>query len=114
MFGGTEDSNAAIPSASSDSSVDWLERATNFFTCGVLPDILGKWCTKSRKYSSAESPQASGRLQQNSSQDIWCFCRFEESGEIIAYENKHCQIYVSIIPTCLRLKSIPRSKWFCP
>ena len=92
---------------------DALEKATSFFTYGVLPEILGKWYTKSHEYSSAESPQASGRLQQNTSQDVWCFYQSEESGEMIACENEHCRI-IWFHTTCLRLKSIPRGKWFCP
>ena len=106
MLGSMEDHYATIASASSEANVDWqhwpdihvveiipidktfrtdaLEKATSFFTYGILPEIPGKWYSKSHEYSSAESPQASVRLQQNTSQEIWRFCRSEESGEMIA------------------------------
>ena len=71
---------------------DTMKKATSFFTNGMLPEILGKWYTKTHEYSSAESLQASGCLQQNTLQDIWCFCRSDESGEMIACKNEQCQI----------------------
>ena len=92
---------------------DALEKATEFLTYGILPEIFGKWNSKSCEYCSAESPQTSGRLQKNTSQNIWCFCRSEESGEMIACENEQCQI-IWFHTTCLRLKNIPKGKWFCP
>ena len=47
-----------------------LEKATNFFKLGVLPEVLAKWYSRLPEYSqtSAES------IQALDTQDIWCFC----------------------------------------
>lgn len=65
-----------------------VERATAFFKLGVLPELLGKWYSKSHVYSAADSVETRPVARDNldlpghpASQEQWCFCRTEEAGE---------------------------------
>ena len=79
-----------------------LEKSTEFFKYGILPELLGKWYTKlpsqlqvSTSESSSVSPRENTLLSSEiaeslCSEDIsfppeeytqvWCFCRMDESG----------------------------------
>ena len=84
MLGGMEDPYATIASAS-------------FETSG----------TQSREYSSAESPQVSGRLQQNTSQDIWCFCCEAEERN----EGAEALLELSRAVTCCDSSTVTQQTW---
>ena len=86
-----------------------LESATNFFIYGILPEILGKWYSRLPQYSDHLETESDQTVQR----DEWCFCHGEESGEMILCDNEHCQVKW-FHTECLRIKKIPRSKWFCP
>ena len=81
-----------------------IDIATNFYKYGILPELVGKWYTRtppitvpstqaassglssqashasallpSPKASTSESPIAS---QGGNSQETWCYCKTEES-----------------------------------
>lgn len=95
-----------------------LEKATNFFVYGVLPELLGKWYSKLPHYviqssgdTDSESPEAAA--SQENSPEVWCFCRAEESGQMIACDNEQCKI-IWFHTSCLRIEKIPKGKWLCP
>ena len=67
---------------------DALEKAKKMFIDAIVPEVLGKWYSRqTTEYSYTESPQISSSIEKNTSPDIWCFCRSEESGEMIACDN---------------------------
>ena len=98
-----------------------LEKATKIFIYGILPEVLGKWYSRLLGYANT-SKNSSGDIaelsqstysEQTAQRDVWCFCRCEESGEMIVCDNVQCKIGWFHID-CLRIEKIPRGKWFCP
>ena len=47
------------------------------------------------------------------SEELWCFCREPEAGQMIACDNDDCSI-VWFHTDCLRLKRVPQGNWYCP
>ena len=47
------------------------------------------------------------------SDQLWCFCREPESGQMIACDNDQCPI-VWFHTGCVNLKRIPKGNWYCP
>lgn len=106
-----------------------LTLATKFFKYAILPELLGKYYSRlpTLPADEAETPspalhedqnQESSASQGNNvfqdhSQDIWCYCRTEESGEMIQCESGECNIEW-FHTACLRITSIPKGKWMCP
>ena len=112
-----------------------IDKATKFYKYGILPELVGKWYTRtpsiavpstqatssglssqaSRASALLPSPQTSTSvsLSQGDSQETWCYCKTEESGTMILCENEHCPIKWFHVE-CLRISNIPKKKWFCP
>jgi len=103
-----------------------IDKATNFYKYGILPELVGKWYTAassglsgqalSHGSASLPSPQAStsgSSSQGGTSQETWCYCNTEESGTMILCENEQCPIKWFHVE-CLRITTIPKKKWFCP
>lgn len=82
-----------------------LEKATTFFKLGILPEILGKWYTRLPEYQH--------EAQACAMDDVWCYCRSQLGGTMIACDNEHCSI-IWFHMSCLHLKNTPRGKWYCP
>ena len=94
-----------------------LEKCEQFVKVAVLPELLGKWYSKEpiRKPESADleddNDQADGTDETGLM--MWCYCRKEESGEMIACDNTECHIQW-FHTKCLHITKIPKGKWFCP
>ena len=68
-----------------------LERATLFFKFGILPEILGKWYSKAPLYLTSDGVGVTIKDPQYSDhvgKEVWCFCRQEESGQMIACDSE--------------------------
>ena len=54
-------------------------------------------------------------ITASASQDmeLYCYCCGTEKGSMIACDNRECKIEW-LHNKCLKLKSIPRDKWYCP
>ena len=95
-----------------------LEQATLFFKFGVLPELLGKWYSKAPLITQSDisgdcdTPRSS-HPAGNVAKELWCFCRQEESGQMIACDSEQCPI-VCFHTSCLKINRIPKGKWFCP
>lgn len=89
--------------------LDAFKAASNFFTYGILPELLGKWYSKLPQYAVSTESHA----QCPSPRSTWCFCQSEESGMMIACDNERCKI-IWFHLNCLRLKKAPKGKWLCP
>jgi len=102
-----------------------LEKATCFFRTCLLPEILGHWYTRPlvKSSSTSDSTTTSQSVDDkqsdddaaNSSQgsDVFCYCRGPDEGPMIACDNSTCKIEW-FHQSCLKLKTIPRGKWYCP
>ena len=79
----------------------------------VLPKLLRKWYSKEpiRKPESAnlenDKDQAGGTDETGSM--TWCYCRKEESGEMIACDNTECHIQL-FHTKCLHIKQNSEGK----
>ena len=49
----------------------------------------------------------------SNSDQLWCFCREPESGQMIACDNDQCPI-TWFHTVCVNLKRIPKGNWYCP
>lgn len=77
--------------------------------CGILPELLGKWYTRSDIMPSAAVNDSSS-LEFN-----YCYCEAELGGSIICCENVDCSQGQWFHLICFKLKSAPRcKKWYCP
>ena len=96
-----------------------LEKCKEFIKFGILPEILGKWYSREHmsltKTADTNLVKIKSDHDENDSreQDIWCYCRKEESGTMIACDNQACPIQW-FHAVCLHLKKIPKGKWLCP
>ena len=81
-------------------TADMVASVTEFFKLGVLPELVGKWFTK----SFTTLPEQSA---------MCCTCMQEKEGDIVECARTECSIRRYHI-ACLRLKQLPKRKWYCP
>ena len=81
-----------------------ITKATNFFKLGILPELIGRWFTKSKIKPSESEPTDC---------DKWCYCGLGEEGEMIACDDDDCPI-VWFHLDCLKIDTVPDGNWFCP
>ena len=90
-------------------------KAEEFFTKGILPELLGKF------YSRVEPPattagSVSSAPDGTSSAPLFCYCQKPKSTpseKVIECGNDQCPRKLFHL-TCLALKSMPRKGWHCP
>ena len=98
-----------------DSAID---KATEFYKVGVLPELLGKWYSKppASQLDTAlpsTSYEVPGTSTTTDDEEKWCYCQTGEHGTMIGCDNENCAISWYHID-CLGLKTIPTGKWYCP
>ena len=64
---------------------DALQTATKFFTMGILPELVGKWFSKAPSFTAMQLPE---EVPQDLVDDLWCYCKRGEFGEMIACSNE--------------------------
>ena len=83
-------------------------RAKDFYLRAVLPELLGKWFTRSSAVQSVELP-----LSDSEEEGIWCSCQQHiEDSQLIRCDNANCPIQWFHLP-CVGLTVVPEDKWFC-
>ena len=96
-----------------------LEKCEQFVKVAVLPELLGKWYSKEPIKKAESSNTDVEEIDKDQADDtyqtrlLWCYCRKEESGEMIACDNTECHIQW-FHTNCLHITKIPKRKWFCP
>ena len=96
-----------------------LEKCEQFVKVAVLPELLGKWYSKEPIKKAESSNTDVEEIDKDQADDtyqtrlLWCYCRKEESGEMIACDNTECHIQW-FHTNCLHITKIPKGKWFCP
>ena len=85
-----------------------LEQCKSFIKIGVLPELIGKYYSKDPIVNNPDQENIS-EIAEN---ELWCYCQQPEGDEeMIACDDNTSHSVVSCI---LRIKKIPKSKWFCP
>lgn len=101
---------------------------------GVLPELIGKWYSKepimpvvnvdefespttdidtSTTTSTVSATHADATSSTESGGSIICYCQKPESGDMIGCDFPNCSIEW-FHQSCLRIKAIPKGKWYCP
>ena len=92
-----------------DFLVESIVQAGQFYTVAILPELLGKWYTRSDIMPSAVVNDST------SAEYNYCYCKAELGGTMICCENDECSQGQWFHLTCLKLQSAPRcKKWYCP
>ena len=93
------------------------EQSKHFFDKAVLPELLGKFYSKPLSaVSDASTTNGSdaNNASDTNSDTLYCYCRQpEDVDDMIACDNENCSI-VWFHLGCLRIKNVPKGKWFCP
>ena len=93
------------------------ERIISQFSIGRLPDYTlcqdtdDTTCT-SHGHQPSLSTSTAIELQ-DLDEDVWCYCRKGEEGEMIACDSGHCLIGW-FHTACLKMTTIPHGNWVCP
>lgn len=93
-----------------------IEKAHCFFKTCVLPELLGKWYTRSNQvYAVSFDTSVTGSHNESRSDQEFCYCKGPEEGTMIACDNPNCMIEWFHLE-CLKIQSVPKgkSKWYCP
>ena len=86
-----------------------LTKAEQFFRRCILPELAGKWYTRSRTPLSSIQPDDIDEDDDG----IWCFCKQSKGGDMVACDNHNCPIKWFHI-SCLEMTAVPSGKWLCP
>ena len=102
---------------------DCINKAHHFFATCILPELLGKWYTRSNRVYAIDFGASSSNIASGSSmtyseettrQRYYCYCRgSEETGDMIGCDNDECKIEWFHL-ACLKIKTVPKGKWYCP
>ena len=95
---------------------DCLAKAERFFHVCILPELLGKWYTKSIVQDSpiGDGVLASTEANTSTNKDAeYCYCGGPEEGAMIGCDNTNCKIEWFHMK-CLKISSAPRGRWYCP
>lgn len=110
----------------------WLDKVAlvqQFFTMAILPELLGKFYSRTEEpkvtSSPAQDPCASGALvedttdgKDNSSTSseikLYCYCKVRDGEDMVGCDNKACEREWFHLK-CLKLQNFPSTKyWYCP
>ncbi len=91
-----------------------LHKAEEFFKYGVLPELLARWYTT---HSTASNTDVTGDADSivvgSSPEKQYCYCKEEKDSLLICCDGQNCSIEWFHVE-CLKLKRVPKGKWFCP
>ena len=90
---------------------EMLPKARHFFRVGLLPELLGKCHTRPPLVGCPDIQTDS--TASVTAVPVWCYCRKEESGDMVACDSGSCK-YEWFHFACVGLLSEPKGKWFCP
>ena len=77
-----------------------------FFKHCILPELLGKWYTRSDKHPvNPPVPEEDD--------GSWCYCKSNKGGNMIACDSELCPIQW-LHQECVGISVVPNDKWLCP
>ena len=88
---------------------DVIPRAQKFFNLCVLPELLGKWFTRSH---GCPVPRDIGEEETEEDDGSWCYCKLPKGGDMVCCEGRGCIKWFHL--ECLQMVESPRGKWVCP
>ena len=65
-----------------------IVKTKDFFEKGILPELLGKWFTRSTQQTSVCVSEAGTSIMP--SQSRYCYCQEGEQGDMIGCDNERC------------------------
>ena len=89
-----------------DFIMEKVPTATKFFVLAVLPELIGRWYSKSH----VSIPQIQSK--KDSAENV-CTCQSIIDSEIITCSDKLCVVKKYHI-SCLGIEHVSKKKWFCP
>ena len=96
-----------------------LTKQNNLFRQLLLPELIGKFFSRTNDVILNSTPvdqcSSSSLIVQNlTAEDVYCYCKGPEEGEMVACDNNDCK-FKWFHMSCLKLSSLPKSKyWYCP
>lgn len=87
-----------------------LPKAKQFFRMCILPELAGKWFTRSKGTQKANTTD---KIVEDDDNGNWCFCNESKGGVMIACDNRRCSIKW-FHTSCLDMQEPPAGKWSCP
>jgi len=90
-----------------------LQKVETFFKCCILPEILGKWYTRSVEMQVIRTDKLQTELPSLLTKPVICYCCKGDPTEDMICSSGICKI-VKFHSVCLGLKWIPKKKWNCP
>ena len=96
-----------------------LKRVLEFNRLVVMPELVSKWFTRNphlfvqRNVKQSDVDVSNVSVLNGDNSEIICYCR-KPMGEsvVVTCQSSSCQIRHFHLG-CLRLKSVPKRKWFC-
>ena len=85
-----------------------IGKITTFFRLVILPELIGKWFTKSKSIT-----ESTNNCTTSSNATEWCYCKVDHEDDLIGCDNVHCPIQWFHL-SCLEIEKIPKGKWYCP
>eukprot|EP00117_Sycon_ciliatum_P026092 scpid48939/ scgid21499/ Inhibitor of growth protein 1 len=88
-----------------------VQSVTDFYRVGVMPELAGKWFTKTFDAVPLEDRNASTSTDGTAGGK--CYCNGKQDGEMVMCGRELCSrkhFHLS----CLKLKQKPKRKWYCP
>ena len=69
-----------------------ISQAHHFFATGILPELLGKWYSRSNKVYAISFDKPGPSRSTSSNESTFCYCNGPEEGDMIACDNETCSI----------------------
>ena len=111
-----EDMHLHIERITKDTTLwhECVEKATHFFRICILPELLGKFYTKSPRDALNDSALHQPSALCTNERPI-CYCQGPEEGKMIGCDNPNCKIEWFHF-ACLKITEAPKGKrkWYCP
>lgn len=111
--------------ADDDLWLDCISRCNDFFNICLLPELLGRWysrsCTREMSIDTAAVTNVNESRQPTCKEDadlstgiaVYCYCKQPADSDLIGCDNPNCPIEW-FHTSCLKIKAIPNGKWYCP
>lgn len=88
-----------------------LQKSKEFFQKAILPELIAKFYSKPLSSIPATDDNSASDSNQV---PVYCYCKQpEDVDDMIACDNENCKIVWFHIG-CLKIKRVPKGKWFCP
>ena len=96
---------------------DAVKSATTLYKAAILPELLGKWFTKTFSSLPVPATPVSGSSSASATSSLpappRCICKQQKTGPVVQCASNDCAIKFFHL-SCLKLKRKPNRQWNCP